>query len=162
MTPAKKTVPGASPASSPEPRLWGIVPPQPISIADPAVELEEIMTVRTTKRTVSFARPFVLDDFSEQFPPGRYAIETDEDLLDGMLFPAYLRGVTVMQLITDRRPGITEPAVIDPFQLDAALALDAVLASMTEAGETRTPIAPAAHLVHTGEVVSLDVIGSKP
>ena len=120
------------------------------------------MTTRTTTRTVSFTRPFMLGEFSEQFPAGRYAIETDEELLDGMLFPAYLRGVTAMQLITDRRPGITEPAVIDPFQLDAALALDAVLASMTEAGETRTPIAAAAHLVDSGEVVSLYLIGSKP
>jgi hypothetical protein len=124
--------------------------------------LEEIMTTRTTTRTVSFTRPFMLGEFSEQFPAGRYAIETDEELLDGMLFPAYLRGVTAMQLITDRRPGITEPAVIDPFQLDAARALDAVLASMTGSGEAHSRIAPGAHLVHSAEVVSHVLIGSKP
>ena len=84
------------------------------------------MTMRTKKRTVSFVRPFMLGEFSEQFPAGRYSIETDEELLDGMHLPAYMPGTTSMQLIVDqRRPGITEPAVIDSFQLDAALALDA-------------------------------------
>jgi hypothetical protein len=75
----------------------------------------------------------MLREFSEQFPAGRYSIEADEELLDGMYFPAYMRRTTAMQLVADRRrPGITEPAVINPFQLDAALALDAVLASMCE------------------------------
>jgi hypothetical protein len=50
--------------------------------------LEEIMTVRTTKKTVSFTRPFMLGEFSEQFPAGRYAVSTDEEMLDGMLFPS--------------------------------------------------------------------------
>ena len=120
------------------------------------------MTTRTTTRTVSFTRPFMLGEFSEQFPAGRYAIETDEELLDGMLFPAYLRGVTAMQLITDRRPGITEPAVIDPFQLDAALALDAVLASMSEPGKAPPLTEPEARLSHSKEVFSLELTGSKP
>src|SRR4030095_7630409 len=104
------------------------------------------MTIRTTKRIVSFVRPFMLGEFSEQFPAGRYSIETDEELLDGMYFPAYMRGTTSMQLIADRRcRGITEPAVIDSFQLDAALALDAVLASMSEPGKAASPlIAPGA------------------
>ncbi len=124
------------------------------------------MTMRTTKRTVNFSRPFMLGAFSEQFPPGRYSIETDEELLDGMYFPAYMRGTTVMQLIADpRRPGITEHAAIDPFQLEAALALDAVLTSMSSPGEgyplialqpditARRPAQPA------GTVVSLDSQG---
>lgn len=98
------------------------------------------MTVRTTKRTVSFARPFTLDDFSEQFPAGQYAIETDEDLLDGMFFAAYLQGVTVMQRVAERRPGITEPTVINPFQLDAALALDAALDLMGGADDASTKL----------------------
>jgi hypothetical protein len=88
------------------------------------------MTTRTIKRTVTFRRPFTLGDSSDQFPAGEYAVETDEDLIEGMFFPKYLQGVTVMQKIAERRPGITERAVINPFQLDAALALDAVLDSM--------------------------------
>ena len=121
------------------------------------------MTIRSTKKTVSFTRPFMLGEFSEQFPAGRYAIDTDEELLDGMLFPAYLRGATVMQLIPDRcRPGITEPVAIDPFQLDAALALDAVLASMSEPGKAPPLTEPEARLSHSKEVFSLELTGSKP
>ena len=121
------------------------------------------MAMRTKKRTVSFVRPFMLGELSEQFPAGRYSIETDEELLDGMYFPAYMRGTTSMQVIADeRRHGITEPAVIDSFQLDAALALDAVLASMTGCGESSSLIAPGAQLVGSEEVFSLELAGVKP
>lgn len=121
------------------------------------------MAMRTKKRTVSFVRPFMLGEFSEQFPAGRYSIETDEELLDGMYFPAYVPGTTSMQLIADQRcPGITEPAVIDSFQLDAALALDAVLASMTGCGQSSSLIPPEAQLAASGEVRSLELIGMKP
>jgi hypothetical protein len=122
------------------------------------------MTMRTTKRTVTFARPFMLGAFSERFPAGRYFIETDEELLDGRYFPAYMRGTTVMQLIPDpRRPGITEHAAIDPFQLEAALALDAVLASMSEPRKAPLLIEPEAQLAHSGEsAVWPGFIGIKP
>jgi hypothetical protein len=45
------------------------------------------MTMRTTKSTVTFVRPFRLGPFGEQFPAGRYSIETDEEVLDGCIFP---------------------------------------------------------------------------
>ena len=79
---------------------------------------------------MTFRRPFALGGASDHFPAGRYAIETDEDLLDGMFAPAYLPGLTMMQKIAEPRPGITERAVIDRFQLDAALALDHALDAM--------------------------------
>jgi len=106
----------------------------------------------------------MLGAFSEQFPAGCYPIETDEELLDGMYFPAYMRRTTVMQLIPDpRRPGITEYAAIDPLQLEAALALDAVLASMSEPVKAPSLIEPPAHPAHSGEsVVCPDFAGTKP
>ena len=49
----------------------------------------------------------------------------------------------MMQLIADpRRPGITEIALIDPQQLEAALAADTAQAQLTEFGEMRPLIAP--------------------
>lgn len=54
--------------------------------AEAAVELEQATTMRTTKETVTFARPFRLGELSEQFPAGRYSIETDEELLEGGVF----------------------------------------------------------------------------
>jgi hypothetical protein len=83
------------------------------------------MTMRTTERTVTFARPFRLGEFGEPFPAGRYSIETDEELLEGVSFPVYRRTAAMMQLIADpRRRGVTEIAVIDPQQFEAALAAD--------------------------------------
>jgi hypothetical protein len=101
------------------------------------------MSTRRIKRIVRFTRPFTLVAFSEQFPGGQYVVETDEDLLDGMFYPTYLQGVTMMQRIPEKRPGITEPVIINRFQLDAALALDAVLDSMAGSEAACDQIEPA-------------------
>jgi hypothetical protein len=84
-----------------------------------------------------------LDESGEQYPAGRYSIETDEELLEDASFPAYLRKATMMQLIADpRRPGITEIVTIDPQQLEAALAADTPEVPMAESGEPRSLVAP--------------------
>src|SRR5688572_25579343 len=104
-------------------------PPQSISIIEPAVELEHAMVMRTTKSTVTFVRPFRLGAFGEQLPAGRYPVETDEELLEGVSFPVYRRTATMMQLIADPlHAGVTEIAMIDPAQLAEALAADAAQA----------------------------------
>src|SRR6185312_12025513 len=111
--------------SSPEPRLWGTVPPQSISIIERAVELEQAMTMRTTKSAVTFVQPFRLGAFGEQLPIGHYPTETDEELLDGMSLPAYQRPAAMMQLMLDpQRPSVTEIAMVDPQQLEEALTMD--------------------------------------
>lgn len=91
------------------------------------------MTMRTTKSTVTFMRPFRLGAFGEQFPAGQYAIESDEELLEGLSFAAYHRTAITMQLIADpRRPGVTEVVTIDPKQLEKALAEDAAQAQASK------------------------------
>ena len=100
------------------------------------------MTRRTISKTVTFANPFRLREFDEPFPAGRYSIETDEELLDEVFFPVYLRRATMTQVITDPRPpGITENAVIDPQELEEALKADA-LGSNAEPSEFRPLVAP--------------------
>lgn len=88
------------------------------------------MTMRTTKTTVTFTQPFSLSGFDGKQPAGSYSVETDEELLDGVSFPAYRRMATMMQLrsgagLQDKASGILQVAVIDPTQLAAALAADA-------------------------------------
>jgi hypothetical protein len=56
------------------------------------------MTTRTSKKTVTFRRPFVLGGFDEVLPAGAYSVETDEELLEGISFPAYRRVLTVIHL----------------------------------------------------------------
>lgn len=92
------------------------------------------MATRTSKRTVTFVRPFTLGGSSVEFPAGRYFIETDEERIDDLSFPFYRRTATMMQLIADPlRPGVTETAVIDPLDLDAALKADAMTDAEREA-----------------------------
>ena len=83
------------------------------------------MIERTTKAIVAFARPFVLDGFDQELPAGNYVVETNEELIQGLSFPAYRRVSTT--LYVDALPG--HPAqkqawVIAPKALDTALAQD--------------------------------------
>jgi hypothetical protein len=83
------------------------------------------MTTRTSKMTVTFRRSFVLGESEEVLPAGTYEVETDEELLEGVSFPAYRRTLTVIHLHPKPgQPGITRTLTIDPNELDAALQRD--------------------------------------
>ncbi len=56
------------------------------------------MTTRASKKTVSSRRSFVLGGFDEVLPAGAYIVETDEELLEGISFPAYRRKLTPINL----------------------------------------------------------------
>lgn len=84
------------------------------------------MTTRTSKKTVTFRQPFQLCEAEAAWPAGDYVVETDEELLEGLSFPAYRRILTVIS----RQPGPGVPAItraltIDPDVLEAALRRDA-------------------------------------
>ncbi len=83
------------------------------------------MTMRTSKKTVTFRKPFILGGFDEVLPAGAYSVESDEDLLEGVSFPAYRRVLTVIHL--HAKPGYpnrTQTLTIVPSELDAALERD--------------------------------------
>ena len=79
------------------------------------------MTTRTTSRTVTFHHPFVLDGLAREVAAGTYLVETEEELMDTVLSPAWKRVSTVIRLRT--AAGIQDIS-IDPKQLTAALARD--------------------------------------
>ena len=84
------------------------------------------MTIRTTSRTVTFTRPFLLGAIGEPQPAGTYTVETDEELIGNGPIAAYRRISTLMRL--PGRPGslVLEQVVdIDAAELAAALARDA-------------------------------------
>jgi len=90
------------------------------------------MTMRTRSETVTFRRPFVLTGLDGVHPAGRYAVETDEELLPTMSSTSYRRLVTWFRLPAIQpdgwtAPGRTQVAAIDPIELQAALARDARL-----------------------------------
>ena len=83
------------------------------------------MLARMTKTTVSFVRPFVLEGHDQELPAGEYVVETDEELIQGLSFPAYRRVSTTLYVdFLPGRPGQKQAWSIDPKKLDAALILD--------------------------------------
>ena len=87
------------------------------------------MTIRTTSKTVTLIAPFFLSGLDKLVPAGSYTVETDEELLEGLSFPAYRRLSTLIHLHAKFANGeVVETVVIDPKELDAALALDVELA----------------------------------
>jgi hypothetical protein len=88
------------------------------------------MAIRTTSRTVSFTRPFLMSGMVEEQPAGVYSVETDEELLDTATVPAYRRITTLIRL--PGRPGgsvLDHVVDIDPAELAAALDRDAAAPS---------------------------------
>jgi hypothetical protein len=98
------------------------------------------MATRTTSNIVTFTKPFVLGDFDEVLPAGDYVVDTDEDLLQGLSFSAYLRVATIVHL-PDKSGNsrLSRALTIDPHKLDKALARDQRLPKqLTLAGGART------------------------
>jgi hypothetical protein len=82
------------------------------------------MDNRTHRLSVVFRRPFRLRGWAEAQPAGTYAVETEEELIEGLSFPAWRRVAT--SLTRQHRPGTTVEAIpVDPADLAMAQAADA-------------------------------------
>jgi hypothetical protein len=69
-------------------------------------------------------------------PAGTYSVETDEELLEGISFPAYRRILTLIHLhAKPGHPGLTQTLTVDPNELDAALKRDQAPAEIRDAGQ---------------------------
>lgn len=79
------------------------------------------MTTRTTTRTVTFKRPFSLDEIEGPLPAGAYSVETEEETLDGVSFVAYRRVSTHILIAS---PDSRRMQAIDPAGLERALSSD--------------------------------------
>jgi hypothetical protein len=84
------------------------------------------MTVRTSHKTVTFTRPFSLSAIDDIQAAGTYTVQTDEELLPGVSFPAWRRIATLIFLPS--RPGgafVERMVDIDPLELESAQVRDA-------------------------------------
>jgi hypothetical protein len=97
------------------------------------------MTVRTSRRTVTFTQPFSLSGIDGEQPAGSYTVETDEELLPGLSFPAYRRIASLIFLRPRGGPLVEEVASVDPLELQAAQERDARLHTL--AGSPGSPLA---------------------
>jgi hypothetical protein len=94
------------------------------------------MTTRVTTRTVTFQRPFVLEDFPVLAPAGDYVIDTEEEEIDSMLTSSWRRVSTTMRVHVD---GATEFRLVNPQALEDALTRD----GSQEASASPQPQSPA-------------------
>jgi len=86
------------------------------------------MSLRTIRKTVTFSHPFTLSGIDGEQPAGTYTVETDEELIDGLSFPAYRRLSTVILLpaLPGSMTGL-QVVTVDPEELAEAERRDAAL-----------------------------------
>ena len=82
------------------------------------------MNSRIRREDLVFSRPFRLRGWKDPHPAGTYALETEEELIDGLSFTAYRRiGTTLTREAT---PGghCRQVIPVEPADLEAAVAAD--------------------------------------
>ena len=83
------------------------------------------MIARSLNKTAVFNRPFLLKGVDRTLPAGSYRVVTDEELIDGISFPAYRRVATMIFVPAAPGTSSVEMVTIDPLDLQAALNRDA-------------------------------------
>ncbi len=82
------------------------------------------MTTRTSRKTVTFRKPFAVDGVGRTLPAGDYEIVTDEELIEGLSFPVYRRFATMMLVPTQSYSASIEMLNVDPLSLAVAMERD--------------------------------------
>ena len=83
------------------------------------------MLSRTRREDMVVRHPFSLKGWAEPQPAGTYAVETEEELIEGLSFPAYRRVSTTITRRATRAAGALVQAIpVDPRELTEAQAAD--------------------------------------
>ncbi len=100
------------------------------------------MLNRTRREDIVFKRPFALKGWAEPQPAGTYAVDTEEELIEGLSFPAY-RGVSTMITRQAARAGELVQAIpVDPRELAKAQATDGAAGGSAPRGSDPPPARP--------------------
>ena len=79
------------------------------------------ITTRTNSKTVTFVLPFLLKGVDRVLPAGDYRVVTDEELIEGLSFPAYRRVSTMIFVpAQSHQTSSVEMVTIDPADLQVA------------------------------------------
>lgn len=84
------------------------------------------MTIRSISKDIVFNKPFLLKGVDRTLPAGSYRVVNDEELIEGVSFPAYRRVSTMIFVPAHAKGTSIEMVAINPLDLQAALDRDAV------------------------------------
>ena len=87
------------------------------------------MPNRTRREEMVFEYPFALAGWTDPQPAGTYAVETEEELLEGVSFPAYRRVSTTIARKANRGGALVQAIPVDPRELAELKAADRARAS---------------------------------
>jgi hypothetical protein len=77
--------------------------------------------MRTTRESITFDHPFLLTAVDKLQPAGTYAVDIDEELIEGLSFLAYRRVATTIYLpLIQGNCGSVQAIRVDPQELAAA------------------------------------------
>jgi hypothetical protein len=77
--------------------------------------------MRTTRESITFDHPFSLTAVDKLQPAGTYAVDIDEELIEGLSFLAYRRVATTIYLpLVQGNQGSVQAIRVDPQELVAA------------------------------------------
>jgi hypothetical protein len=84
------------------------------------------MTMRSRRETITFKHPFLIKGIDRLLPPGSYEVVTDEEMIEGLSFPAFRRVATmIMGPAAPPRTLTMEMISISPDDLADAQRIDA-------------------------------------
>ena len=90
-----------------------------------ALQRQAGMTIRSRRETVVFRHPFHLRGTERTFPAGSYEVITDEEMIEGLSFPAWHRVATMITVPAEGARGATERLSIGSVDLADAQRIDA-------------------------------------
>ena len=82
------------------------------------------MLNRTRREYIVFRQPFSLKGWAEPQPAGTYAVDIEEELIEGLSFPAYRRVSTMITRQASRAGALVQAIPVDLRDLAKAQAAD--------------------------------------
>ena len=83
------------------------------------------MTMRSRRETVTFKHPFQIKGIDRLLPAGDYEVITDEEMIEGLSFPAFRRVATMIMVPAAAQNSAMEMLSIGSVDLADAQHVDA-------------------------------------
>jgi len=78
------------------------------------------MTMRSRRETITFRNPFRIKGVDRLLPPGAYEVITDEEMIEGLSFPAFRRVATMIMV-----PAATQNSAMEMVSIGSVDLADA-------------------------------------